>query len=94
MPRRSEAQKVADPFDLKAVRERLGLKQHAMADLLAAGQSSIARWEAEGSIPLIYRKFLHLYEQVNRGTNKRPDKSSASSSKAKKHASKVASASS
>lgn len=61
--RRSESHSKAAPFDLKAVRERLSMKQHAMAELLSAGQSSIARWESEGSLPLIYRKYLELYEK-------------------------------
>lgn len=63
MPKRGANQKEAAPYDLKATRERLSLTQAEMAKLLEAGQSSIARWEAEGSIPLIYRKYLELYEQ-------------------------------
>ena len=65
--RRSEVHKKAAPFDLKAVRERLGMKQHTMAELLKAGQSSIARWESEGSLPLIYREYLGLYEKYVHG---------------------------
>lgn len=63
MPRRSEEHGKLPAYDLKATRERMGLKQAAMAELLSAGQSSIARWESEGSLPLIYRKFLELHEK-------------------------------
>lgn len=61
--KRGANQKAAAPYDLKAVRERLQLTQKDMATLLEAGQSSVARWEAEGTLPLIYRKYLDLYEQ-------------------------------
>jgi DNA-binding XRE family transcriptional regulator len=61
--KRGENQKQAAPYDLKATRERLSLTQKEMAALLESAQSSIARWESEGTLPLIYRKYLELYEQ-------------------------------
>lgn len=61
MPKRSEAHAALPPFDLKAARETKGLTQSDAAELLAASQPSIARWESEGNLPLIYRKYWDLY---------------------------------
>ena len=71
MPKRGENLKAAAAYDLKATRERLSMTQKQMADLLTSGQSSIARWEAEGTLPLIYRNFLALYEQHVHGVAKK-----------------------
>ena len=74
MPKRRTNQKAAAPYDLKATRERLSLTQKDMAQLLESGQSSIARWESEGSLPLIYRKFLDLYERHEHGKPAKRDR--------------------
>lgn len=63
MPKRGSNQKAAAPYDLKATRERLSLTQKDMAVLIESAQSSVARWESDGSLPLIYRKYLELYER-------------------------------
>lgn len=77
MPKRAKAEKGLPPFDLKASREAQGLSQQKTAAILCASQGSVARWEADGNAPLIYRKYWDLYWSVNRG-NKRKTKVSAS----------------
>lgn len=77
MPKRAVAEKSLPPFDLKGAREAKGLNQQKTAEILCASQGSIARWEADGSAPLIYRKYWDLYWSVNHG-NKRKAKVSAS----------------
>lgn len=59
--RRSETERELPSFDLKAARESKRLNQEAAAELLCCTQSSIARWESEGSLPLIYRRYWALY---------------------------------
>jgi Helix-turn-helix. len=70
--RRSDVEKDLPKFDLKAARESKGITQAATARLLCASQSSIARWESEGSLPLIYRKFWELHWQHHRPERRKP----------------------
>lgn len=64
--RRSPEEKKLPAFDLLAAREAKGLTQAETAELLESSQSSIARWESEGSLPRIYRKFWQLYWQTHK----------------------------
>lgn len=66
MPKRSIADKDLKPFDLKAEREAKRLTQADAAELLCASQASIARWESDGTLPRIYRKYWQLHWQHNR----------------------------
>lgn len=69
MPKRAESSKKLPPFDLKGKREAKGYSQAETAILLCADQSSIARWEASGNTPEIYRKFWELYHRVNKSAS-------------------------
>lgn len=60
MPKQSAAQKALPAFDLKAAREAQSLTQTQCAEILKCGQSSIARWEADGAFPEIYRMYWAL----------------------------------
>jgi DNA-binding XRE family transcriptional regulator len=60
MPKQSATQKALPAFDLKAAREAQSMTQIQCAEELCSGQSSIARWEADGSLPEIYRKYWAL----------------------------------
>lgn len=70
MPKRSDAEKDLPAFDLKAARESKGLTQAAAAVLLCASQASMARWEREGTLPLIYRRYWDIYWQHNKVVKK------------------------
>lgn len=72
MPKRSDAEKELPKFDLKAAREAKGITQEAAAELLAASQSSIARWESDGSLPLVYRRLWELHWQINKPAKRKP----------------------
>jgi DNA-binding XRE family transcriptional regulator len=72
MPKRSEAESELPAFDLKAARESKGITQAKTADILSASQSSIARWESDGRLPLIYRKYWELYWQHNKPERRKP----------------------
>jgi DNA-binding XRE family transcriptional regulator len=72
MPRRSETEAELPAFDLKAARESKGITQAKAATILAASQSSIARWESDGRLPLIYRKFWELYWTHNKPERRKP----------------------
>lgn len=61
MPRRSSANENAVAFDLKAQRMMRKLSQQAVATLLCSAQSSVARWEKEGNMPLAYRRIWELH---------------------------------
>jgi DNA-binding transcriptional regulator YiaG len=61
MPKRSETDKALPAWDLKAARETKGLTQIETAALLSAAQSTIAKWEADGRVPKIYRDYWELY---------------------------------
>lgn len=60
MPKRSAAERDQPAFDLKAAREAQGMNQSECADFLFASQASVARWEADGSLPQIYRAYWNL----------------------------------
>jgi transcriptional regulator with XRE-family HTH domain len=75
MPKRSAAEKDLPPFDLKAAREAKGWSQIQTAEFFTAGQSSVARWEADGSLPSIYRKYWALYWEHEALKAKQPRKS-------------------
>lgn len=51
MPRRTLA-----AFDLKAARKMRGLSQVKVAQILCTTQPSVARWEADGNMPEVFRK--------------------------------------
>jgi transcriptional regulator with XRE-family HTH domain len=61
MPKRAESEQDLPAFDLKGEREKYGYTQAQTATLLRASQASVARWEANGRLPLIYRDFWNLY---------------------------------
>lgn len=48
-------------FDLKAAREKQGYNQTQAAEVLCVDQSTVARWEKTGDVPLIYRRYWALY---------------------------------
>lgn len=64
MPKRADNEKELKPFDLKAARKSRKLSQISVADLLATSQASITRWERDGNMPLIYRKYWNLFWEV------------------------------
>ena len=72
MPRRSDVERDLPAFDLKGARESKGITQAKTAEILSASQSSIARWESEGTLPLIYRKYWALYWQHNKPQRGKP----------------------
>lgn len=72
MPKRSEVEKELPAFDLKAARESKGITQERAAELLHASQSSIARWEGDGRLPMIYRAYWTLYWQHNKPERRKP----------------------
>jgi transcriptional regulator with XRE-family HTH domain len=51
-------------FDLKAARKMRGLSQVAVAQILCTTQPSVARWEAQGNMPEVFRKVWALHWQV------------------------------
>lgn len=51
-------------FDLKAARKVRGLSQVAVAKILCTTQPSIARWEAQGNMPEVFRKVWDLHWQI------------------------------
>jgi transcriptional regulator with XRE-family HTH domain len=59
MPRRTLA-----AFDLKAARKVRGLSQTKAAEILCATQPSVARWEADGNMPEVFRKVWLLHWQL------------------------------
>lgn len=61
MSKRNAANKGLPQFDLKAARESRKLTQQEVAELLCTTQGTIARWEAEGSMPLLERRYWTLY---------------------------------
>lgn len=61
MPKRSAKDKALPAYDLRADREAKDLSQVETAAILCCGQASVARWERDGSLPLIYRKYWQLY---------------------------------
>lgn len=61
MPMRSTAHAALPPFDLRAAREAKVYTQEECATLLCVTQSTINRWETDGNMPEIYRKYWALY---------------------------------
>lgn len=59
MPRRTLA-----AFDLKAARKMRGLSQVETAFILCVTQPSVARWEASGNMPDVFRKVWALHWQL------------------------------
>jgi Helix-turn-helix. len=72
MPRRSEIERELPAFDLKAARESKGVTQEKCAGILCASQSSVARWESDGRLPLIYRKYWELYWKFHKPERTKP----------------------
>jgi transcriptional regulator with XRE-family HTH domain len=64
MPKRATDARDVAKFDLKAAREARSLSQVATAELLMATQSSVSRWEIDGTIPAIYKAYWDLYWSV------------------------------
>lgn len=64
MPRR--AKEAVITFDLKAAREAIGLTQIEVSKLLRHTQSTISRWEIDGSVPELVRDFWLLYWKHNK----------------------------
>lgn len=60
MPRRTFA-----AFDLKAARTKHSLSQQAVAEILCAAQSSVARWEVQGNMPEVFRKVWQLHWELD-----------------------------
>lgn len=56
MPRRAANEKDLVAFDLKADRKKRELSQEQAAEIMCASQASVARWEASGQCPAVYRK--------------------------------------
>jgi transcriptional regulator with XRE-family HTH domain len=61
VPKRAEAEKALPAFDLKAARQARRITQNQAKELLCTSQASITRWEKEGTMPLIYRKYWELH---------------------------------
>lgn len=59
MPKRSNEK--PEPWDLKAQREKHSYTQSQAAEILCTTQASVARWEADGTTPTIYRKYWEIY---------------------------------
>lgn len=59
MPRTSLA-----AFDLKAARKLRGLSQVKVAEILCTTQPSVARWEAQGNLPEVFRKVWELHWKI------------------------------
>src|SRR6187399_851780 len=64
MPKRATDSRDVSKFDLKGAREARSLSQTATADILIATQSSVSRWEIDGTIPAIYKAYWDLYWKV------------------------------
>lgn len=76
MPKLSSAAKKLAPYDLKGEREKRDLNQSETAALLFTTQSTVARWEADGSTPQIYREYWRLH-----WANVKPPKRAAKAAK-------------
>jgi transcriptional regulator with XRE-family HTH domain len=66
MPRRPLA-----AFDLKGARQARGLSQIATAEILCSTQPSVARWEAAGNTPAVYRKVWELHWKLENAAAKK-----------------------
>lgn len=75
-------------FDFKAQRKLRGVSQQAAAALLHTTQPSISRWEADGTMPNIYRMAWLLHWQIEDMSNAAD--TTASKSARKSHAAKRA----
>lgn len=64
MPKRAVSEKQLPAFDLKNMRIARKLSQMACAGILCTTQGSITRWEKDGSMPLIYRKYWEAYWKI------------------------------
>lgn len=64
MPKRSD--KKPAPWDLKAQREKHSYTQTQAAEILCTTQATIARWEADGTTPMIYRKYWEIYHHAKK----------------------------
>lgn len=56
-------------FDLKAARKLRGLSQVKVAQILCTTQPSVARWEAQGNMPEVFRKVWDLHWQLADGAD-------------------------
>lgn len=72
-------------FDLKAARKVRGLSQVKTAEILCTTQPSVARWEAQGNMPEVFRKLWDLHWQVigDKTNDARPNKRAGKSSKSR-----------
>lgn len=64
VPKRSDESRKLPAWDLKAQREKHSYTQIQAAEILCTTQASVARWEADGNIPLIYRKYWEIYHHA------------------------------
>lgn len=71
MPKRAESAKKLPAYDLKGKRESKGYSQAEAADILCTTQASVARWEASGAVPEIYRKYWDLYHKVHKSASRK-----------------------
>lgn len=76
MPRRAVREKDLVAFDLKAERKKRELSQEETAEIMCASQASIARWEASGQCPAVYRKawtqHWELEDAIKRESEQQP----------------------
>lgn len=56
-------------FDLRAARKLRGMSQVAVAQILCTTQPSVARWEAQGNMPEVFRKVWDLHWQLADGAD-------------------------
>jgi transcriptional regulator with XRE-family HTH domain len=77
VPKRAQAEKQLPAFDLKASRVARKITQNKAKEILSTSQASITRWEKDGSMPSIYRKYWELYWRVEdvEQSKKKPDTS-------------------
>jgi len=72
-------------FDLKAARKAKNLSQVKVAEILCTSQPSVARWEAAGNLPAIYRKAWNSHWQLetlgDKPNDARPNKRAGKSGK-------------
>jgi DNA-binding transcriptional regulator YiaG len=54
--------KVPKPSPFKKLRLKLGLSHQACMELLGVSDTTVRRWDKEGS-PLIAMRFLHIYDR-------------------------------
>lgn len=82
MPKRSDESRNLPAWDLKAQREKHSYTQAKAAEILCTTQATIARWEADGATPLIYRKYWEIYHHALKVKKAAPRKARVNETKA------------